>query len=178
MPYSSEEGKQELKDFISQENGIRSILDVGAGAGTYYDLLRDVTNDAHWDAIEVWEPYISRFNLSDKYNNIINKDAITLDWPSIGDYDIIIFGDVLEHMTTDDARSIIRKAIAQSKMVVISVPIIPLIQGAEEGNPYETHLAYYNPSSVLNELIDGTDIIYRKEYSVVGVYVLRGNLYE
>lgn len=177
MPYSSEEGKLELKDFLISTADIDSILDIGAGAGRYYDLLSDAFPDAEWTAVEVWAPYIDRFSLTEKYNSVINDNILLMDWDALGNYDLVIMGDVLEHMNKEDALSVIDKAIKHSKFVVISIPIIRLEQGAEEGNPYETHLAHYTPSTVLNELLAGrSSLIYSKQYDVVGVYVLTGDV--
>lgn len=176
MPYSSDEGKQELKVFLSNVNDVSSVLDIGPGAGTYFDLLSDTFKNARWTGIEVWKPYIERFSLSSKYDIIINDDALKIDWPSMDNYDMIIMGDVLEHMPEHDALRLINSAVAKSRLVIMSIPIITLIQGAEEGNPYETHLAYYTPQSVIEKLLKNHEILYKREYNVVGVYVIAGEL--
>ena len=44
-------------------NDIRSIIDIGAGSGTYYDALKQTKYKGTMDAVEVWEPYATEFNL-------------------------------------------------------------------------------------------------------------------
>ena len=66
MPTSSKYGKlytalmiNKLKDLLP----IESILDVGVGEGTYSDILSPYLENAIWSGIEVWEPYITEYNL-------------------------------------------------------------------------------------------------------------------
>ena len=100
MPYSYPEYKNEIKTHFKEcvSNKIK-ILDVGPGAGTYFDLLSDLGYQI--DCIEIWEPYIFQFNLHKKYNKVIVGDIRDFDF---SEYDYIIMGDVLEHSTFDEAR--------------------------------------------------------------------------
>jgi hypothetical protein len=135
MPYSYTLFKDEVKvhflNFISK--GI-SILDVGAGCGTYSDLLRgDFPN---MDALEIFTPYIEQFNLRAKYNNVIVGDITDFD---ISKYEYLIMGDVLEHLSVSDAQSIINKIQANDILSLVAVPY-NYEQGTYMGNVHETHL--------------------------------------
>lgn len=127
--------------------GIGSVLDVGAGAGGWHDFLNSQV-DAHWTAVEVWEPYITRFALRDKYDLVVNADVRTLiPFPAA---DLVIFGDVLEHMTDAEALACWRLARARARWVVASLPVYERYeQGALEGNPYEEHLHHWDVESFL-----------------------------
>ena len=139
MPYSSRESDAFVIDFVWR-NQIHSVLDVGAGAGKYFDILGP--HVARIDGIEVWEPYVSEFNLHDKYDTLYVGDArevMALDILD-GSYDMVVFGDVLEHMPKEDALTLWQESARVATWGLISVPIIHFPQGAEYGNPYEVHV--------------------------------------
>ena len=135
MPFSSNSGKQYIKNIVSK---VRSgtILDIGAGSGTYAKMFpnSDVTG------IEVWTPYIEEYNLNELYKNIINRDARKIDYSTIGKFDVAIAGDVLEHMTEIDAQALIQNLKQIADTVIISIPIGYYPQDEYAGNPYEKHI--------------------------------------
>jgi ABC-type taurine transport system substrate-binding protein len=116
---------------------INSILDVGAGAGIYCDVLFHAGFRGDIDAIEVWEPYINEFDLDNKYDFVFQEDVRK--WDDFN-YDLIIFGDILEHMTVEEALAVWDKVSKQAKYAVIAIPIIHYHQPAINNNPYEEHV--------------------------------------
>lgn len=121
-----------------RETKPRSILDVGAGSGTYSHMLRSSGyHRAAIDAIEVWKPYVEEFNLNNKYRNVFEEDV--RNWDNFN-YDLVIFGDILEHMSKEDALKVWEKVSSQARNAVIAIPIIHYHQGAINGNPYEEHV--------------------------------------
>jgi len=120
------------------EAGIQSILDVGAGSGTYSDAFSEAGMSFEiLNAIEVWQPYIEEFKLKNKYNFVYEGDVRDHDHFF---YDLIIFGDILEHMSVSDALEVWNKVSKQADYAVISIPIIHYHQGEINGNPYERHV--------------------------------------
>lgn len=113
------------------------ILDVGAGSGTYADALRTAGYAGTIDAVEVWSNYVSKYHLDTKYRHVINKDVRDLE---LFDYDVVIFGDVLEHMTKEEAVKVWERVSAQADYALIAIPIIHYHQGEIDGNPFETHV--------------------------------------
>src|SRR5258708_964797 len=100
MPVSSSEGKDWMVERIVTHRPA-SILDVGAGAGIYEQLLRPHLPDARLIAIEVWAPYVEQFRLADRYDEVIIADVTRLgELPQV---DVVILGDVLEHLNHLDA---------------------------------------------------------------------------
>src|SRR6185503_14037275 len=89
------------------------------------------------DAVEIWRPYIRRYDLHRLYRRVLHKDIRE---HNIFAYDLVIFGDVLEHMTRLEALACWLKARQQARYVMMSVPIIHYPQGASHGNPYEEHV--------------------------------------
>ena len=126
--------KDEIKEWIFENFDINStILDVGAGSGTYYNLLHN--NFKNIDCVEVYEPNIEYNDLNNKYRNVYNINILDFkyDW-----YDLIIFGDILEHLTIEDAQKVLKFALERCKNVIVAVPYM-YVQNANE-NKYEEHL--------------------------------------
>lgn len=143
-----------------------SVLDVGPGSGTYGRIVRDVAPGARLVGVEAWEPYIDEFALRDVYDEILVQDARELDdWS----YDLVIFGDVLEHMSEADASLLWAKAASGRGRVLMSIPIIHYPQCAEHGNPYEVHVVEdWSHERVLNVFPGIVDF---EVFAVTGAYL-------
>ncbi len=114
-----------------------TVLDIGAGEGTYARLLRPELPRTRFTAVEVWEPYLADYQLATLYNEVLIGDARTLHLPLA---DVVILGDVLEHMHLDDAHDLWHRARAAAHLAVFaSIPIGHWPQGAVNGNVHETH---------------------------------------
>jgi len=135
MPASSPLGKDVIKAWFERQEDIKSILDVGAGEGTYRKLLG---GKYHWIALEVWKEYVDRFKLEDMYNEVIIGDIRDTVVPTT---DCVILGDVIEHVDKEDGKTILEVASSVCKHVVVSIPLGKYEQGAIEDNPYEEHKA-------------------------------------
>jgi cyclopropane fatty-acyl-phospholipid synthase-like methyltransferase len=120
-----------------QTLNLKSMLDVGAGSGTYGHVFAQHLPDVERFAVEAWEPCISEFVLKDVYTEVFNHDIRDHEFFN---YDIVIFGDVLEHMTKEEALAVWDKVSKQAKYALIAIPIIHYPQGALYGNPFEVHV--------------------------------------
>lgn len=164
IPRSASEGKAFTCERIIQLQPA-SILDIGPGVGTYHDLLAHMHPQPHWSCIEIFEPYVDTYNLRGKYSQVIVGDARTEPFP---DADVVILGDVLEHLHLDDALKVWTKAReAARKAVFLSLPIIEYPQGELEGNIHETHLHTWSHQLVLDSLPGITEYA---TYTQIGVY--------
>lgn len=170
MPYSSNEGKDTVINWIDSVEHNR-ILDIGPGSGVYADLIN---TRGMWysalDAVEAWTPYIDMFNLKSKYTNVINIDVRNHD---DFNYDIIILGDILEHMSKEDAVSLWDKCSKNAKYAVISIPIIHYPQGHEFGNPFEEHVK--DDWTALEVLQTFSNINKMELYSTIGIFFANFN---
>lgn len=138
MPYSSGECKDWTRDRVL-ELAPQTIVDVGAGHGTYARLLRPLLPECRFVGIEVFEPYVERFGLNEWYDEIIIADVREM--VSIPTADVVICGDVIEHMTFADASRVWQLArLAARKAAFVALPVVPYPQGAWEGNEHEAHL--------------------------------------
>lgn len=131
---SYKKGKPEIKWYIvSHLPKGAECLDVGACDGEYYNLLGDYLV---MDAVEVWEPNVKQYHLMDKYRDVYVKNIKDIFY---NHYDLVIFGDIIEHLTVEDAQKVIEYAKEHSDMVIVAVPY-RFEQDALYGNPYERHI--------------------------------------
>ncbi len=120
-----------------------NILDVGAGSGTYSDRYSSTwlpRSQFHWTGLEIWEPYVEKFDLNEKYDEVQVVDAVQFAMDTNRKFEIAFVGDVLEHIEVQSAKSLIEHLLGFTLMVVISIPLGHYPQGEFEGNPYEKHV--------------------------------------
>ncbi len=139
----------------------KSVLDVGCGFGLWGFLCRmhlDVwdgrIHPGQWrtriDGIELFEPYIQAHQRA-LYSNLILADvrdvADTLD-----DYELIIAGDVIEHLEKKEGEAVLEKLYARAtRALLINIPIGPGWDHPEQyGNPGELHRSQWECSDFLN----------------------------
>ena len=68
------------------------------------------------------------------------EDVRTFDYSKVGNVDICFAGDVIEHMKKEEALAMTNKLLDISDNLYLSIPIIYMPQGADEGHPYEVHV--------------------------------------
>ena len=108
-----------------------TILDVGPGAGKYGRMLHDYPNK---DCIEANPKCFEMYPLREIYNNCWEGTFEDFELPSY-DYDLIIMGDVLEHVEVSDAQRFLYERVARKSAVLIKVPLM-----APRGPSFGTHL--------------------------------------
>lgn len=173
MPGSSEIGKQWTMDWIkNNESKIKKVIDLGVGGGTYRWMSKNngLLNEAEWTGVEVWKPYIEKFNLIDQYDSLINKDIRKLSFKKIGRFNLAILGDVLEHMTKEEAIDVVNNCLENCDRVIISLPITHFPQGEYEGNKYEIHIKDDWSDKEVRESFP--NIIEGYVHQPIGVYIL------
>jgi SAM-dependent methyltransferase len=122
-----------------------TILDVGCGHGFYYKLLKD--HFKNFDAVEIWSNYIEEYDLNSLYDNVYNVDILNFEFDY---YDIIIMGDVLEHLSREDAKGLLNKIKDKCKELIVVVPYY-LPQDEVFGNKFEIHLQPDLDDSIISE---------------------------
>lgn len=116
------------------------ILDVGAGQGKYRALLPEYE---HVDAVEVFEAYVEKNKLRDLYKHVYVCDVLDFVHYSTSQERlkdaVVVMGDVLEHLTYDDARQVLRVIFQHATEVIVVVPY-EYPQDEEDGNVHQRHL--------------------------------------
>ena len=124
-------GKREVCGWVlSTFPGDAEILDVGACDGNWRRLLPEFPK---MDAVEAFWPNALRL---EGYRQVFTADIrnFEYDW-----YDLIIFGDVIEHLTVKQAQKVLDYAKPRCKDMIIAVPFL-YKQEEIYGNPYERHI--------------------------------------
>ncbi len=180
MAFSSSEGKLFFRDWLIQmflKNQVRTVLDIGAGAGIYGKLIREAWDEANainqkynfvnlegliWiGAVEIFNPYIERFELNKIYDTIHCHDVLSVA-QDFGMVDLVIFGDVLEHIHKEVAIKIWNMFREKAKFLYLSIPCkLPEKSWSEgyeqqsnewEENKYEQHLYDWKYDEILSLL--------------------------
>ena len=136
MPYSYPNFKTEVAEHILEwTTPEMSILDIGAGCGTYAVLLNQKRPKI--DGIEIHNDYVNMFGLIGLYRNVFIRDI--REFGMISFYDYVILGDVIEHLSVEDATTLLRRINILGKKMMVAVPYM-FEQGTEYNNVHETHL--------------------------------------
>ncbi len=132
-----------------------SILDIGLGNGKYGFLARDLLDvmlgeryrKEDWqikiDGIEIFSDYIQDHQKA-IYDSIYIGNAYDV-IDSLGTYDAIILGDVLEHFEKKQACELLDKCMAHCNThIIVCIPLgEKWTQPEIYGNPYEQHLSFW-----------------------------------
>ena len=134
----------------------QTILDVGAGFGRWGFLFREFLEiwdgaryDGNWqriiDAVEIYPGYIKDYHRY-FYNNIYIEDAAAFIESTRNRYDLINFGDVIEHLDKHAGIKMLENALTKSRYVLVNVPIGKFWpQEGTPDNPFEAHRSiWYN----------------------------------
>lgn len=139
----------------------RTILDVGVGFGKFGFLFREYTDivgsakepgrypKSGWkvriDGIEGHAPYIHdahRYIYDDLH---IGEASAVL--PTLGRYDLIFLGDVVEHLPMEQGKALLALALEKADRCVLAVtPRYDTGQGCLHDNPLEIHQSVWTPA--------------------------------
>lgn len=150
---SYEAGKTRIVYWVKNnfEKG-STCLDVGPCDGVWGWLLADYLK---MSAVEVYEPNIINHKLDDLYEVVYLSDIQQLRYKK---YDLIIFGDILEHLTVPEAQKVIWYAWERCKDMIVAVPYL-YEQDAYDGNPYEVHKQPDLTAEIFNQRYPGFEPI-------------------
>ncbi len=182
MPSSSGEGKLLFREWMTVFKPA-TILDVGVGAGIYGMIAREVSPESHLTALEVYEPYVETYKLKEKYNKVVVEDVRTF-CLHMDNYDLIIFGDVLEHLPKEVAIWVWKEMKVHAKFLWLSLPIKVVGRAWSLGyynqspheyavNSQEKHLYDWEYDEVLIEL---GPFLWAAPYKTVGSFCAEGSL--
>lgn len=147
-------GKPEICEWIRQNFSVNSsVLDVGACNGKWRQLLPEYPN---MDAVEAFLPNMD--NLTG-YRHAYNADirGFPFNW-----YDLIIFGDIIEHLPVKDAQFVLEYARTRCCDMIIAVPYL-YPQGEIYGNPYERHIQDDLTPDIFSERYPGYEPLWQNE---------------
>ena len=156
--------KKEITDYLkSKFPKTATILDVGAGEGTYLPFLEDYFTKI--DAVEIFAPNIVMYKLKQRYTKVYHADIRDFKYDF---YNIIIFGDIIEHLDVKDAQNVLKYALNRCDEMIVAVPYLNK-QGIEENNIYEIHKQDDLTDEVMKERYPFLKNVFKND--VYGYYV-------
>lgn len=138
------------------------VLDVGVGEGTYSDLLR--APGQTWVGLEVWEPYVKKYQIDKKYDTLVIQDLREATLP---DVDLAIVGDCIEHVTKAEGFEFLARLKKHANAIILVVPLGEYPQGEVDSNPHEAHVSTWFHEDAMRVMNPSAHFI----GSVVGGYL-------
>jgi hypothetical protein len=158
VPYSKHVFDEAIEEILRALRPA-SVLDVGAGAGKYAAIVRRACPGARIVAVERDETYIPRFGLAEKYDEVLTVDAMSLMADVDRDYDVVILGDVIEHLRKSDGIDLLNFLVYRARKIIVVFPLRNR-QGAVDGHVHEAHISVWGPNDFL--WCDSTYVVERK----------------
>lgn len=118
---SPDAGKPGILKYILENIGKNAkILDVGFGSGVYSKLLRAFYYQ-NIDGVDVYGENIKEMGLDKIYDNIFIENILDFDFDY---YDLILMGDVLEHIGLESAKKLLSGFIEGGRCdnIIVSIP--------------------------------------------------------
>lgn len=174
-------------DIIREINPM-SVLDIGVGYGRWGILCREFldvwegrTYKESWklriDGIEAFDKNVDTYH-GHFYDNILVGDAVDRinALELLPNYDLIVIGDVLEHIDKKHGREFFERCLDKGKFILLIVPLgINWPQGERDGNVYEIHRSVWRAQDFKNYNIRRykyfCDYLQRK----LGVFIISKN---
>lgn len=165
-----------------------SILDIGLGNGKMGFIARDLLDvmigqrhrkDA-WkvriDGIEIFQDYIQDHQEA-IYDDIYIGDAFEV-IDTLGTYDLIILGDVLEHLPKEKAWRFLDKCVAHcNNHLMINIPLgEKWTQPVIYGNPHEEHLSFWS-SEEFEPFVTDKELLYCPGLGYYGCLLIKKSDY-
>ena len=164
-----------------------SVLDIGLGNGKLGFIARDLLDvmlgesykredwETRIDGIEIFPDYIQDHQKA-IYDNIYIGDAFEV-IDTLGSYDMIVLGDVLEHFKKKQALRLFDKCVAHSnKHIVIFIPLGNNWNQPEiYGNPHEKHLSAWQFQEL--ELFSCSHEVFQYAPGPYGAFLIKKNDY-
>ena len=161
MPSSTPSGISRIVEEI-QKTQPKSVLDIGIGFGKWGFLVREYLeswNDRvypdQWqvrlDGVEAWSRYVEGLPWLEEIYSEIFVSPVERIIEDLEDYDLIIAGDVIEHIEKTTALFVIDQLFQKArKKFILSIPVGPGWMGNTiiDDNPYERHLSEWSTAEV------------------------------
>jgi 2-polyprenyl-3-methyl-5-hydroxy-6-metoxy-1,4-benzoquinol methylase len=166
-----------LKYILENIKKNQKVLDVGFGSGVYGKLLRTFYY-RYVDGIDVFDKHLEEFGLDLIYDNIYIENILEFEFEF---YDLIIMGDVLEHIELEAAKKLLTKFIEEKKCdhLIVSIPF-ESEQGDVHENVHEIHLQDNVTAKYMEKhypYLDLIDLYYNSELgNIKAVYIWNKDL--
>lgn len=169
MPHSNHLPLTQMLDHVVRIKPKR-ILDIGIGYGKWGFLIREALDfmegrfePGSWevtiDGIEAF-PYESPLH-EWVYDSVRRVDVLDVA-DELEGYDLVVLGDVIEHVSKEDGMRLLRGLLARNRNVLVATPL-EFFEQEVAGNPFEHHRSHWSEA-------DFREWVY--DYDVIGGFAL------
>jgi hypothetical protein len=150
MPYSSFIFDDAILEIIRLIHP-KIFLDLGAGAGKYGLMAKGINSSIKTIAVEIEKDYLKKFNLHSIYNEVWNIPLINLiNYKYLNlNFDVIMAGDVLEHLRKSEGIDLLNFLIYRSKWIIVKFPY-RYLQNAVDDYVSEAHISVWTESDFIS----------------------------
>jgi len=150
MPYSSFVFDNAIIEIIKLVQP-KTFLDLGAGAGKYGSIVKEISPSVKTTAVEIEKDYIEKFNLLLLYDQIWNIPVSDIIQPKYFDsnFDVIMVGDILEHLKKSEGVDLLNFLIYRCQWIIVEFPH-RYLQNAVGGYSSEAHISAWTESDFLS----------------------------
>jgi hypothetical protein len=167
---------KELIFHIMKDNAANvDVLDIGFGKGHLGEMIKANAQTAHWsvDGVDGFEGSCNHPALFERkiYRNVWHGLAQAVPSDRFAKYDIICLLDVIEHMTADTAKWLLRSlltSMGEHSFLLLSTPLWFYPQHSQQSGDLEEHLIGV-PASSMMALVP---IMYAMNHPLIGGFVL------
>ena len=171
MPTSDPAIKNVLIEHVKKIGMPELILDIGLGNGGYGERFKKINPNIIMIGIEIFPAYIrDDWGYSKLYDKIYIDDMRLFDYSKVN-ADLVIAGDVIEHVEKAEGIKVINELKKHFDWVLIALPIQDVIQGPDNefGNKHEEHKHQWKPQ----EMVDATELKYIADAGICGLFEFR-----
>jgi len=148
LPGGESAAPKELIFHIMKDNAAPvEVLDIGFGKGGLAELIKGHSQTAHWsvDGVDGFEGSFNNAALFERklYRNAWHGLAQSIPSDRLAKYDIICLLDVIEHLTAETAKWLLRTLLTSmgpQSHLFISTPLWFYPQDSQQGGDLEEHL--------------------------------------
>ena len=143
MPYSSFIFDKSIEEIIRLLKP-QTLLDLGAGAGKYGELVKKISPSTKLTSVEIEKDYIKKFRLLSIYDEVWNISVTDLINPKYYDsnFDVIMIGDIIEHLKKSDGIDLLNFLIYRCRWIILEFPH-HYLQNSVDGYHSEAHISVW-----------------------------------
>lgn len=160
MPYSSLIFDKIINNLLRSIKP-KTFLDVGAGAGKYGQMMKNINFKTRVCGIELEKDYIKKFDLNSIYTEVWCMSVMDLLSPKYYDlnFDVVMIGDIIEHLKKSDGIDLLNFLVYRTKWVIVQFPY-KYLQNSVDGYTAEAHISVWNANDFKS--FDATQV-YKKD---------------
>jgi len=160
-----------------QLNNVRpsTVVDFGAGGGKIGRFAKQILSEkVEITAVEGCEG-ACQIILRDKlYNHVCFSLIQEWIYRDRKNYDLAVFGDVLEHLKPKEIHTVIRKCLNKFRHIIVVCPLYDIFQDEHYGNPLEAHLTYITENFFDEYNIAEKHVIKGRNYTIMNILIISG----